>query len=257
MKSADPTYWVITDVTTTATAGDFLLGLLTSNPNQNRNLNDGGGNGINLILYDDNSSEIVVSEEAIMPMPTTTINLSSHLSSFSYPSPLVVPEDVNIFVATNTYDNTLVVQWLDTKVIPANTGVLLYSDGGGNKILQLGAWVDDDVTDLYSGNLLTGTSSTPYMVAAGDNIYALRNGVTAFAKVQEGVLIPIQKAYIKTSNSSARFLEISFGDETTALKLVNCEDRKVDSGIYDLQGRKVSNPTKGLYIVNGKKVVIK
>ena len=27
--------------------------------------------------------------------------------------------------------------------------------------------------------------------------------------------------------------------------------------IYDLQGRKVENPTKGLYIVNGKKVVIK
>ena len=257
MKSADLTYWVITDVTTTATPDDFLLGLLTSNPNQNRNLNDGGGNGNNLILYNDNSSEIVVSEEAIMPMPTTTINLSSHLSSFSYPSPLVVPEDVNIFVATNTYDNTLVVQWLDTKVIPANTGVLLYSDGGGNKILQLGAWVDDDVTDLYSGNLLTGTSSTSYTVAAGDNIYALRNGVTAFAKVNVGVEIPIQKAYIKTSNSSARFLEISFGDETTALKLVNCEDRKVDSGIYDLQGRKVSNPTKGLYIVNGKKVVIK
>ena len=27
--------------------------------------------------------------------------------------------------------------------------------------------------------------------------------------------------------------------------------------VYDLQGRKVANPTKGLYIVNGKKIVIK
>ena len=37
--------------------------------------------------------------------------------------------------------------------------------------------------------------------------------------------------------------------------LVNSE--KVNSVVYDLQGRRVAQPTKGLYIVNGKKVVIK
>ena len=45
--------------------------------------------------------------------------------------------------------------------------------------------------------------------------------------------------------------------ETTALTLVNSEERIVNSGVYDLQGRKVAQPTKGLYIVNGKKVVMK
>ena len=39
--------------------------------------------------------------------------------------------------------------------------------------------------------------------------------------------------------------------------LVNSEERIVNSAVYDLQGRVVKNPTKGLYIVNGKKVVIK
>jgi hypothetical protein len=32
-------------------------------------------------------------------------------------------------------------------------------------------------------------------------------------------------------------------------------DEKKDNAVYDLQGRRVVNPTKGLYIVNGKKVI--
>ena len=47
-----------------------------------------------------------------------------------------------------------------------------------------------------------------------------------------------------------------FGDETTGISatLVNSEQRIVNS-VFDLQGRKVAQPTKGLYIVNGKKVM--
>ena len=37
----------------------------------------------------------------------------------------------------------------------------------------------------------------------------------------------------------------------------NSEKRIVNSGVYDLSGRKMANPTRGLYIVNGRKVTIK
>lgn len=47
---------------------------------------------------------------------------------------------------------------------------------------------------------------------------------------------------------------MSFDDETTGIKLVRAED---DDSYYDLNGRKVLNPKKGLYINNGKKVVVK
>jgi hypothetical protein len=61
---------------------------------------------------------------------------------------------------------------------------------------------------------------------------------------------------------------INFGDgETTALTLVNGEERMVNGEVYDLQGRRVMQSSllnsgkatlkKGLYIVNGKMVVIK
>ena len=47
-----------------------------------------------------------------------------------------------------------------------------------------------------------------------------------------------------------------FGDDATGIgaTLVNSEQRIVNS-VFDLQGRKVAQPTKGLYIVNGKKVM--
>ena len=55
-------------------------------------------------------------------------------------------------------------------------------------------------------------------------------------------------------------------DPTEALKAFDGDDTSIDKSefiiqnselIYDLQGRRVENPTKGIYIVNGKKVMIK
>ena len=78
------------------------------------------------------------------------------------------------------------------------------------------------------------------------------------------VSIGAQRAYFKLGNGDGLAhpltdFTINFGDgETTALTLVNGEERMVNSEVYDLQGRRVVQPTaKGLYIVNGKKVVIK
>jgi len=61
------------------------------------------------------------------------------------------------------------------------------------------------------------------------------------------------------TQQAARMINIDFGDgETTQITTTNdTNDTDSDSEWYDLQGRKVTKPTKGLYIVNGKKIVIK
>ena len=66
------------------------------------------------------------------------------------------------------------------------------------------------------------------------------------------------RAYILTTGTqAAREFVVDFGDgETTNIQQVESGKLKVE-GYYDLQGRKVAQPTKGLYIVNGKKVVVK
>ena len=54
----------------------------------------------------------------------------------------------------------------------------------------------------------------------------------------------------------ANALRIRFADETTEMELPTANGQQ-PTAIYDLQGRRVLNPTKGMYIVNGKKVVIR
>jgi hypothetical protein len=63
---------------------------------------------------------------------------------------------------------------------------------------------------------------------------------------------------LKGEAASARMFAMDFGEgETTGIDATLVNSEKVNSVVYDLQGRKVAQPTKGLYIVNGKKVVIK
>ena len=252
LSTSESTYWVITQ----GSEGKFFLSI----PGKTSYLNDSGGQGNNLKYYSqaDGGSTISVSGEQAITLPTVTINTTSYLSSFSYPSNLVVPDDVNIFTVTSTDvdDNTITVQWLDTKVIPANTGVLLYSHGGGQKTLSLGAWIDSDITDLYSSNLLKNTASTGFAVTAAQNIYALKAGFTAFALVKSGVTIPVNKAYLDLSSSNARELNLDFGN-TTGIKVILPHAVPI-VGNYptiDLQGRVVSPHYKGIIISNGKKII--
>ena len=72
--------------------------------------------------------------------------------------------------------------------------------------------------------------------------------------------IPAGKAYLLKTDvpTSARSLSLVFDDETTGINTVKGSEFMVNgSEFFDLQGRKVAQPTKGLYIVNGKKVIIK
>lgn len=77
-----------------------------------------------------------------------------------------------------------------------------------------------------------------------------------FYKLTSGKTLGVGKAYLTYSSGGAPGY-FGFG-ETTGINAVNGSEFMVnDSEIYDLQGRRVAQPAKGLYIVNGKKVVIK
>jgi hypothetical protein len=86
-------------------------------------------------------------------------------------------------------------------------------------------------------------------------VLAKKNDKVGFYKWNGGSLTS-GKVYLPAPAGARDYLEFSF-DETTALTLVNSEKRTVNSDIYNLAGQRVANPTKGLYIVNGKKVIIK
>lgn len=83
--------------------------------------------------------------------------------------------------------------------------------------------------------------------------------IAEFRKTTSGTLAA-NKAYLKIpSGGDARALSIVFDDEqeTTAIESVTPKAARIDNVYYNLRGQRVAQPTKGLYIVNGKKIVIK
>jgi hypothetical protein len=76
--------------------------------------------------------------------------------------------------------------------------------------------------------------------------------VVGFYQANNNV-VATSKAYLQTTVAAAR-IAINFDDETTGINNVNVNH---NDNCYDLQGRRVAQPKKGLYIQNGKKLIIK
>ena len=96
----------------------------------------------------------------------------------------------------------------------------------------------------------------------GQTIYALGyiNEVVGFYLVQDGVSVPADKGYLVIDNVDPADIKtfIPFGGEATGIVSVGTEGGKdASTVIYNLAGQRVQTPTKGIYIVNGKKVMVK
>ena len=142
------------------------------------------------------------------------------------------------------------------KKIPANTGIILEGTNGDAISLPL----TTEATDEITGNALLVSDGT---VTGDGSIYVLANGGSGvgFYKLASDKKVLAGKAYLQISGGAASarpFLAIGNGDDnTTGIDNLTPALSKGEGIYYDLQGRRVAQPTKGLYIVNGRKVVIK
>lgn len=135
--------------------------------------------------------------------------------------------------------------------IPAGKAVILKSSDATINLTPA------TTTQTLDGNQLQGT--TAEMTGAAGNIYVLNKGTNGvgFYKLSASGTIGANKAYLTYSGSGgAGAREFFLFDEATGIEMPTVEDVNADAVVYDLQGRRVQNPTKGLYIVNGKKVFI-
>ena len=157
---------------------------------------------------------------------------------------------VKAYVVTGHSDNAITLSNELTNV-PANTPILLNA-AQGSYIIS----VANSASSVGSNLLKAGGASVS--PEDGKTKYALsvEGGVATFKKIVAATAIPAGKAYLEFNETiSAPLLSFDFGG-TTGINEVQGSGVKVN-GYYDLQGRRVAQPTKGLYIVNGKKFVIK
>ena len=134
--------------------------------------------------------------------------------------------------------------------IPAGKAVILKSTSSTITLTPA------TTTETLEDNALQGTATE---LTNPGNAYVLnkKNGVVGFYKLSSTGTIGANKAYLIYDGGAGAREFFLFG-ETTGIISVNGSGLMVNGsdGCYDLQGRRVQNPVKGLYIVNGKKVFI-
>lgn len=159
--------------------------------------------------------------------------------------------DANTTVYTAALNGDMIsLTEVTNKTIPAGNAVILKSTSASI------AMSSSTATGTLSDNILQGTDTD---ITNPGNAYCLSKSGTAvgFYKFTAGGTIPAHRAYFVKPASSRSFY--SFGDDgTTGVDgPVNLESRE-HSTLFDLMGRKVSDkPRSGVYVRNGKKVIIK
>ena len=159
-----------------------------------------------------------------------------------------VSSNLKAYIATTISGDE--VQMVKVNKVPANTGLVLKATTPGSAVNV--PVFDGTGADDVSGNKMAGSATETTAVAENAG-YILSNGVF---QPSSGGTLAAGKAYLAIAVSSARALEMNFDDDVTAIEAVKTQN--VENGQYfNLAGQRVANPTKGLYIVNGKKVIIK
>lgn len=167
---------------------------------------------------------------------------------------VVAPADVKVYTAkVNEAKSAVVLTEVPAgSVIAKGTPVLVGAEAGSYTFKASA----DEAETLENNDLKAATADTK---GDGATIYALveQDGKAVFAPLKEGVAVSVGHAYLVLPAASAtRFYSIQFGGETTGINEVNAA-AKADGAYYTLQGVKTSKAAKGIYIHNGKKVVIK
>ena len=135
---------------------------------------------------------------------------------------------------------------------------IVYAESGfsGNLSGTVDMSADYGTTDSFAEGYLTGVLSST-TVSTG---YILQNqGDGPLFYDAEGVTfsLPAGRCYLITpSGAGIKAFSFDFEDDATAIKTLSNSPLKVES-IYDLSGRQVTLPTRGIYIQGPQKVIIK
>ena len=156
------------------------------------------------------------------------------------PVALTIPSGVTAYTATDKGEYLTLTPIDGT--IPANTGVILKGvEGSYNFEITTG------------GSAESALSGTVAAIERPNGSYILATGSAGIAFYQDGAsTIPGFRAYL-TGTSIKGFKEFRFGTED-AINAIAADGK---AEFFDLSGRQVSKPVRGLYIVNGKKVIVK
>lgn len=181
-------------------------------------------------------------------------------ASLYLPFDAAIPDGVTAYYAKTVNSTTVSLKKIENG-IPANQGVVVKGSTGIYGFVSTST-VDEITSNLFEGVITDRqfTDSEIYVLAGSDNEKAKPIFKLYDSGSSKGVTLSAYKSYLPASKVSAGSRTLTFGfddDETTGISDVRINTENGSTQYYDLSGRLVTHPTKGLYIVNGKKVIIK
>ena len=216
------------------------------------------------VTFTRDSSNPFYTKIVVTYSPIATVSLAAactdgtkYYGTYSNDKAFVVPADLTVSEISVIDGELLVEDYKAGDIVPANTGVMVSSATAGDHTILLSGETGSSV--LGSDNMLKASS----VAMEGNNKYyrlTMHNGDTIgfWWGAEDGAAFNIaaNKAYLAVPEALAREgFAFDFGGETTGI--TSAAMQLSTEQYYDLQGRRVAQPTRGLYIVNGRKVVIK
>lgn len=203
----------------------------------------------------DEGSAIVLSNT----LPAISLNESEgkHYATYYLPFAAKAPEGVKAYAGTVSNGSVKLTEYANG-VIPANKGVLLVSDNATSATFTLAndadvTAIDNDLKGVNAATELTGVDNSERV-----RIFSTKDGVAGFYKPNSNITsLAANKAYVMAPATQGA-LALNFGGDVTAINSVSDNAAMPHNAvIYDLAGRRVSHAVKGVYVINGKKIIVK
>ncbi|QFQ12512.1 hypothetical protein C7Y71_005505 [Pseudoprevotella muciniphila] len=188
-------------------------------------------------------------EEITLIAPTGVAEGEEVIQGFANATDAQLPTSIGVFTITEDLAAGAHLDTIASGKIAAGQGYLISGVKGAKvPLLPVASAVEAPV-----GNLLVAGQGT---IVNGGYILAYKKGDTEAKFYQiNGLTVPENRSYLPegTPTRGLEFLFGGLGDDVTGINGITTGAE--NGAIYDLQGRRVNNAQKGVYIINGKKVI--
>ena len=199
-------------------------------------------------IYTESLSWTPASEDITL---TTSANMAGWRAFYDASKNYSVDSNTKVYVAdSDPVGETITLNAIEG--VPANVPVILHTSSSDESYKMTLTKVADN-TYSYTGNNLLKVTDGSAVAGAYRLGFGSKVGFYPYSATN-----PASGIVYLNVNTSARALSIVFDEgETTGIDAMHNSQCIMHNEYFDLQGRRIAQPTKGLYIVNGKKVVIK
>ena len=192
-----------------------------------------------------------------------SVNVTNGYATFSSACNYKLPDGYKAYVVSAVDDTKATLTQIAH--IPSNTGVVLIGDAGNTEVITMKNIRESDITDAdktnAANNKLIANIGAYALPANNGSIYNYVLTTDGFKHSSGSGTLAGNKAFLRTTTNvtspGAPGFTLDFGTGTTGITEIEKSVNAGNEAVFNLNGQRVAQPKKGLYIVNGKKVIIK